>query len=342
MQRGFIRFNGFYVSSFRFTFVEWLNMVKDCFHPDINDTVVWHYLPSNLDTMKKLLFWYVLLALFCSPFIRGVAQPATFGIVTDIHYAEIPDNGARTYSQSLVKLQECLDTMNKYKVDFLVELGDFKDMSRPADEKITFRYLEQIEMVFSRFNGKRFHVLGNHDEDCISKKQFLSVANNSGISSKKSYYSFNSGDFHFVVLDANYDSTGKDFDHGHFDWGDPNIPETELKWLKDDLAKTKKPAIIFIHQLLDGVKPYQVNNSEQVRDILENSEKVKCVFQGHYHEGGYSEINGIYYYTLRSLIEGQKPEGNSYAIVTASADSICICGFRKAESITLPIEKAPK
>jgi hypothetical protein len=285
--------------------------------------------------MIKRLNSLFFLILFCVSCGQVFAQKITFGIVTDIHFAEIPDNGARTYSQSLVKLHECVDTMNRYKVDFLVELGDFKDMSQPPNEQMTLGYLRQVEDVMSKFKGKRYHVLGNHDEDCISKAQFLSVARNSGIGSEKSYYSYNAGGFHFVVLDANFDSIGNDFDHGHFNWGDPNIPDKELKWLKEDLRKTQSPVLVFIHQLLDGAKPYQVKNALQVRTILENSGKVKCVFQGHYHEGNYSEINGIHYYTLRSLIEGQKPQGNSYAIVMATANSIKISGFRNAESGTL-------
>jgi hypothetical protein len=288
--------------------------------------------------MKMKFFVKLFVILVCISIRPVFAQQVSFGMVTDIHFAEIPDNGARTYSQSLIKLQECVDTMNKYKVDFLIELGDFKDMSQPPDEQITLGYLQQVEDVYTSFKGKRYHVLGNHDEDCISKAQFLSVAHNSGISSEKSYYSFDSGGFHFVVLDANYDSTGKDFDRGHFEWGDPNIPKKELDWLTKDLAKTKDPVIVFVHQLLDGARPYQVKNAKQVRAVLESNGKVKCVFQGHYHEGNYSEINGIQYYTLRSLIEGQKPEGNSYAIVKATPSSIQILGFRKAVSMTLEIK----
>jgi predicted phosphodiesterase len=285
--------------------------------------------------MNKLYFRVALLTFLCLRSVNLVAQQVTFGIVTDIHFAEIPRSGTRTYSQSLDKLKECVDTMNMFKVDFLVELGDFKDKSQPVDEQKTLGFLKQVESVLSRFNGPRYHVLGNHDEDCISKEQFLSVTKNSGISVTKSYYSYNTGGFHFVVLDANYDSLGKDFDHGHYDWGDPNIPEKELKWLEDDLKESKEPVIVFIHQLLDGAVPYMVKNASQVRTILENSDKVKCVFQGHFHEGNYSEINGIHYYTLRSLVSGRKPKGNSYAIVTASETTIKIKGFRKAKSLTL-------
>lgn len=285
--------------------------------------------------MKQLTLRFSLLTMLCLLFIQSYAQEVTFGIVTDIHYAEIPRSGTRMYSQSLDKLKECVDIMNKQKVDFLVELGDFKDMSQPPDEQKTLGFLKKVEDAFKRFDGPRYHVLGNHDEDCISKDQFFTVAKNSGTDSTKSYYSFNSGGFHFVVLDANYDSTGKDFDHGHYSWEDPNIPEKELMWLEQDLKESKDPVIVFIHQLLDGADHYQVRNASQVRSILEKSGKVKCVFQGHYHEGNYSEINGIHYYTLVSLVSGRKPKGNSYAIVTATADTIKISGFRKAKSLTL-------
>jgi alkaline phosphatase len=81
-----------------------------------------------------------------------VAQQVTFGIVTDIHFAEIPRSGTRTYSQSLDKLKECIDTMNTYKVDFLIELGDFKDKSQPEDEQKTLGFLKQVEEVYSQFN----------------------------------------------------------------------------------------------------------------------------------------------------------------------------------------------
>lgn len=197
-----------------------------------------------------------------------------------------------------------------------------------------------MEEVFSRFNGPRYHVLGNHDEDCISKEQFFSIAKNSGTNSTKTYYSFNSGGFHFVVLDANYDSTGQDFDHGRFDWNDTNIPEQELRWLEDDLKESDKQVIVFIHQLLCGEKSYQVKNASQVQAILESNGNVKCVFQGHYHDGDYAEYNGIHYYTLRSLVKGKKIRGNSYAIVTASATTIKIHGFRKAKSLTLQTGKS--
>lgn len=262
-----------------------------------------------------------------------------FGIVTDVHYAERIDDGERTYQESPVKLQECVDTMNHYNVDFLVELGDFKDMAYPVSEERTLIFLYRIEKVFSEFRGSRYHVLGNHDEDCISKSQFNEIAHNTGIPAEKTYYSFEQKGVHFVVLDANYDSTGRDFEKGNFEWGDPNIPAKELKWLKKDLRKAKGTVVVFCHQLLDEAGPYAVNNAEEVRKIMERSGKVKAVFQGHYHEGKYRLVNGIHYYALKAVIEGSGAENNSYAIVEVRGESIEIKGFRKAQSMMLSTPK---
>ena len=44
--------------------------------------------------------------MFCTLLIRSnvVAQTFTFGMFMDVHYAAIPDNGTRKYSQSLEKI----------------------------------------------------------------------------------------------------------------------------------------------------------------------------------------------------------------------------------------------
>jgi predicted phosphodiesterase len=281
----------------------------------------------------SLIVLYFILFAYLSISAQDAKPVVSFGIVTDIHYADIPDNGAKAYSQSLEKLKECVDSMNFFKADFLVELGDFKDMSTPPSEEKALVYLFRAEKEFSRFSGDHYHVLGNHDEDCISKQQFLSVAGNSGIPSDKTYYSFDKNGVHFIVLDANFDSTGKPFDRGQFDWGDPNIPAPEIQWLKKDLRKARGTTIVFIHQMLDGEKGYSVKNAEMVRKLLERSGKVAAVFQGHFHEGQYRFINGIHYYTLKALVDGEGAGNSSYALVEITPVNIRVKGFRRAESM---------
>lgn len=256
-----------------------------------------------------------------------------FGIVTDCHYADADAQGTRFYRESLDKLSECVELMNAEQVDFLIELGDFKDQDNPPVENNTLSYLQTIEKVFKQFNGPTYHVLGNHDLDSISKVQFLKRVDNTNIDSSRSYYSFDSNGLHFVVLNADYRTDGTDYDHGNFDWTDANIPDKELDWLKQDLASTPRPVIVFIHQLLDGTGSVYVKNAAQVRQVLEDSVKVLAVFQGHHHSGSYNNIAGIHYYTLKALVEGSDPENNSYAIAEVNPDStIIVTGYRKAES----------
>jgi|WetSurMetagenome_2_1015567.scaffolds.fasta_scaffold202278_2 hypothetical protein len=289
----------------------------------------------NIFKVKRTTLFLVL------AFLHGLynlnAQPAgnvlRIGLVTDVHYAEIPDNGNRTYSQSLVKLQSFIDTMNRLKPDFIIELGDFKDMDTPPIAAKALIYLNRAEKVFSGFQGPRYHVLGNHDEDCITKQKFLSVIENTGISPDKSHYSFDMRGFHCVVLDACFDSTGKEYSSGKYNWGDANIPNSELKWLKSDLKETQLPVLVFIHHRLDGYGAYFIKNASTVRRILERKGKVTAVFQGHYHEGNYQCINNIHYYTLRSLVEGNSPKGYNFALAEITSDGkINIRGFGETET----------
>jgi len=221
--------------------------------------------------------------------------------------------------------------MNKEKVDFLIELGDLKDISQPVSENITLENLDAIEKVFKQFNGPRYHVLGNHDMDCISKEQFLAHIENTDIPKEKKFYSFERNGLHFIVLDANYTSEGLDYGRGNFEWADTNIPQKEIDWLKKDILSSEKPVIVFTHQLLDGdFGPANINNAKKVRQFFENSGKVLAVFQGHMHKGRYRIINKIHYYTLKAMVSGEGKENNSYAIVNVYNDHINVTGYRKA------------
>lgn len=264
-----------------------------------------------------------------------------FGIVTDPHYAGAAPRGSRYYRESVGKMTECVELMNERKVDFLIELGDFKDQDSPPIEKKTISYLQVIERVFEQFKGARYHVIGNHDVDSISKKQLLANINNTNIPAKSTYYSFDSKGVHFVVLDANYLADGSAYDHGNFDWRDTNITPAELRWLEQDIAAASGPAIVFVHQQLDGKGDHYVNNAEDVRKVVQASGKVLAVFQGHNHQGHYSHIEGIHYYTLKAMVEGSGRQSNSYAIVEVlDGNDMIITGYRAAVSKELPQAKS--
>ncbi len=256
-----------------------------------------------------------------------------FGWVTDIHYALAPVKWGRYYQENIVKLKEAVHLFNEKKVDFAIETGDFKDQTDPPVEHETLEYLKQVEAEFARYKGSRYHVLGNHDVDSLSKSQFLHQVENTGIDQDKSFYYFEKKGFRFVVLDACFKSDGKEYDHDNFDYRDTNIPEQELEWLSVVLKDSTSPVIVFVHQRLDGEGDLFINNSKKVRRVLEESNKVVAVFQGHDHKGGAQVINGVLYYTLKAMVEGTGKENSSYAIVTINANGeVIVEGYRKAEN----------
>lgn len=264
-------------------------------------------------------------------------QTARFGIVTDVHYADRDTSGSRYYRDSTAKLTECVDLMNTQELDFIIELGDFKDLGQGSScESQTLSFMAHIEKIFQRFNGPTYHVLGNHDMDCLSKAQFLATVENTGIGSDRRYYSFDINGLHFVVLDANYFFDGTDYieyDHNNSNYQNTWIPPAQLDWLRQDLKAAGGPAIVFIHQLLDGKDLVHVNNSADVRQVLQASGKVLASFQGHHHTGDYHQIEGIHYYTLKAMVEGAGPESNSYDVVEVHRDcSITVTGYCKAVS----------
>lgn len=266
---------------------------------------------------------------------RGVVR---FGMATDLHSADFA--GGRNYIQSVSKLRECTDVMNREGVDFLLECGDFKDQNVPPVEAQTLKHLRDIEAVFQRFRGPTFHVLGNHDADSISKTQFLTRVTNTGIPRDRGYYSFDVNGVHFVVLDANFEKDGLEYDHGNYDWTDANVLPPQLEWLERDLASADGPTIVAVHQLLDDSADISVviRNSEEVRRVLESSGKVALVIQGHHHAGHYHEIAGIHYYTEIAMVDQNLP-ANSYAIIETAPDgTLNIKGYRRAVSQQLTSE----
>ncbi|HEX5169016.1 MAG TPA: metallophosphoesterase [Cyclobacteriaceae bacterium] len=262
----------------------------------------------------------------------------SFGIVTDSHYADREPAGTRYFRDSLQKMREAMAEMNKQRLDFVVHLGDFKDQDEHPDENKTLAYLQKLEDSYAVFKGPRYHVLGNHDTDSISKKQFLQYVTNTGIDKNRSYYSFDQQGLHFVVLDADYKIDGTDYDKGNFEWTDSFIPDKQLQWLKDDLQKTKTPTVVFVHQLLDNVDDHDfcVKNADDVRDVIQKQKNVLAVFQGHRHKERYNKLENVHFCTLPGMVDFTGPESNSFSILEVyKSGDINMIGFQRAPDLQM-------
>jgi alkaline phosphatase len=253
------------------------------------------------------------------------AGEISFGIVTDVHYADKDMRINRYYREAIEKLKQCVATFNASRLPFVVMLGDFID--KAPDHATELEYLKTVRKVFAQYAGEKHFVLGNHDLARLSKAEYLAHC---GALSQHSYYSFNAGGYHFVILDAGFTKDGTAYDAGNFQWKDSCIPAAQQEWLVQDLNNAgAKKTMVFVHQNLhDESSLYGVKNARAVRRILEKAENVLAVMQGHDHKGAHEKINGIHYFTLKALVDGATLNNNSYAIVTiAPGGRVSLRGF---------------
>ena len=234
-----------------------------------------------------------------------MARKVRFGIFADLHAPSI------VYGEE--RLKEILDGCRKADVDFIIELGDFCNPDRKGVEPYPLRdkYLnkDRIVKLFNDFEKPTYHVLGNHECDECDKEVVLKY-----YGMDKAYYSFDKGGFHFVVLDNNYYLyKGKEFcyDSGNYyiDGINKNLaylPKEQMDWLKNDLAKTKNPSIIFAHNWLNELDSYykkeetKKNYEELMQIMLAAPSKVYMCIYGHTHLDHIFRTNDIWQYTINS------------------------------------------
>jgi hypothetical protein len=285
------------------------------------------------ETMRKssrILLTAAAMAAACSLAGAQATRIARFGLITDTHVCDKADQATaislnaspRYFTGGLAKLEAFGTAMNKAGAAFVAELGDFTD--NPADGSLAYDkrkaaalgFLESAEARLSSFKGPRYHVVGNHDTDQLAKEDVAAriLNGNAPAAKDKSYYSFDQGGAHFIVLDAGYKADGAAYSGvpgtagSGYAWSDANVPAAELEWLKADLAATKLPTIVLSHQLLCPQEQvdaaydpaHSVKNAADVRAILEKSGLVVAAFAGHYHDGGYMKANGIHYVCLQA------------------------------------------
>lgn len=249
------------------------------------------------------------------------------GLVTDAHYADAETRGTRHYRESLAKMREAAERLNAEKVDVAVELGDLIDTPQPPDPVKETGFLRAIAGEFAAIHAPRHFVLGNHCVSGLTKEQFLNT-----VGQKRSWYSFDRGDVHFVVLDACFRKDGVPYSPGAFAWSDSEVPPAQRDWLAADLKATPHRTLVFVHQRLDEApgEDYRIHSRVAVRDILEKSGKVLAVFQGHSHKNELQTIGGIPYCTLAAMVEGAGPASSGYSVLNVHADgTLALTGFRR-------------
>lgn len=217
------------------------------------------------------------------------------GIFTDTHYCEIETlEQNRKPKRAYSAVKTAFEDFKRQNVEIAVCLGDFAHFDNGFEESRA--HLKKLSELVNSYDIPTYHCMGNHDCEIVSGEDFEKI---SGF--RVAPTTVENDEVKLIFLDASYTPDGKSFEREHVDWTLSFVPKKELEWLESHLDCGKK-CVVFIHQCLDtSVEEHHiVSNADEVNEIL-SKHGAAGVFEGHYHVGAQSIINGIPYTTVRAM-----------------------------------------
>ena len=251
-------------------------------------------------------------------------------LITDIHHGEHSnypnlkgEDYVNVYGGLFREMAPSL-TAEMDACDLVMNLGDF--IHEEGEGRDVEMYKEAQQLLNTKTPVR--HVAGNHDLRGISREEWASL-----VGEEKSYYSFDLGGCHHVVLDGNITEPR----------GPYYVPEEQLVWLENDLATTGLKVIVYCHHPLDNQdmdtnyyfkeRPERasINNKHFVRRVFKKAGNVTAVFSGHTHFYHAQEMDGIWYYTIPSFMEndGEHKPKAEYAIATTEGGNVSVEVIKK-------------
>ncbi|EPR69932.1 sialate O-acetylesterase [Cyclobacterium qasimii] len=265
----------------------------------------------------------------------------SFGVLTDIQYADVETVGKRNYRGTLETLKRTIPFLNAYDLEFSFHLGDLID-----------RDFESFDAPLSILESSKapFHYIwGNHDFSVLdSLKQKVGEK----IDNEKGYYSIEKGNMVFMVVNGMDISVGghpegtKNYDqalemmevmetegaNNVKPWNGA-VGEEQLAWMESVVQKAEeegKHVIAFCHYPLLPENGLHLLNHKEVMNRIGESPAMVAWFSGHHHAGNYfKDANGMHHLTFLGMVEAESPALG--AIVTVKKDYLIIQGIGKEE-----------
>jgi manganese-dependent ADP-ribose/CDP-alcohol diphosphatase len=242
----------------------------------------------------------------------------SFGVITDVQYADVDQAGERNYRGSPAILAKTIEVLNQHELAFTVHLGDLIDRDVES-------FAKPLE-ILTHSKAKVYHVFGNHDYDLQDehKKAVPKLLGN-----PKGYHAFAEGEVLFVVLNgmdnslaghtvgsAGYKKAAATLS-GLEGLGASNakpwnggLGQKQTKWFAKTLAKAhqqEKRVVVFCHYPLLPENGLQLWNNREVLSQLDKYPNVVAYFSGHHHAGNYVVENGVHHLTFYGMVEAKSP-----------------------------------
>jgi len=274
----------------------------------------------------------------------------SFGLLTDVQYADADPEGERHYRDSIPKSQAAVADLAQEKLPFSLHLGDLIDRG--------FASFAAILPVFGKLGHAVCHLAGNHDYNVADTDKGRVAAT---LGMPHDYYSLSRSGVRFVMLDTNDLSTYK-YPQGcaadnearqafkalaaikanNAQPWNGGVSAAQLGWLEQELAHAgtaKEPVIVCGHHPLLPATGLQAWNSREIVAVLERHPCVRAYFSGHNHAGAETVVNGMPYITFKSLLH--EPGVTAYAVIRLFKDRLAIEGRGREKSRVIPLPAIP-
>jgi len=232
---------------------------------------------------------------------------------TDLRLLFITDIHTNSDPRVSSALSSSVETIAQHSFDLTICGGDLIHEGLVVDKNTVTDYWKIYQDFHKEIKGEKFPIIGNHDlfladgsKDSTGKELYLEQTK-----LEKTYYSFDAGGYHFLMLDSvSFNPDTKEYQG--------NIDPEQLEWIKEDFSKYKRetPLIVATHLPLLSVR-YQISDGTTFpapenrvvtnnREVLElfKERNLLLVLQGHLHV--YEEIlwNGTLFITGGAISGG--------------------------------------
>jgi calcineurin-like phosphoesterase family protein len=289
--------------------------------------------------MKRRKFIVITLPLVFPSISRAAEEDPelVFGVVADPQYADAEAAGSRFYRNSLEKLGNAVNELNRKNLAFVTTLGDLIDRD--------FESFADIMPVYGKLRHPHYPILGNHDFSVADEaKEKVPAA--AGL--EKPYYSHVIQGWRFIFLD------GTDVALYRYPANDPRtkearamqdayeknkggkvpgyngaIGEKQMKWLKTELdaARTAKQRVILFNHfpVIPAGNGHNLWNAAELVGLLENYDNIAAYMNGHNHRGNYGTHAGIHFVNFKGMVETESE--TAYSVVRCFPDRLEIEGY---------------
>ena len=284
--------------------------------------------------------------------LRAATTPAgpllSFGLITDVQYADAEPAGERHYRQSIPKLTAAAADLAKERLPFSLHLGDAIDRD--------FSAFATILPLFAGLGHPVRHLLGNHDYS-VKDTEKSQVAATLGM--PQDYYAFGNSGVRLILLDTNdisvykhpqgsaptlgAEAAMKQQTSSHANnaksWNG-GVSATQLEWLEKELTAAdaaKEPVLLCGHHPILPEEGHQTWSCQDLMAVIDRHSCVRAYLCGHNHAGGQAIRKNIPYITFKSLLH--EPGVTAYSVIRLFPDRLVIEGRGREQSREIPLPK---